>query len=122
MSTGEKAAVLDRVESGPGRKRQVLSELDIPKSTYYRWRQRQRNRGLEGQAEVSGIPWNRLMPEEESTILVAARESPELSSRYLAVWLTDHGDFAVSPSTVYRILKREGLVKQPEIRMLAEKE
>ncbi len=70
----------------------------------------------------SRIPWNRLRPDEGSTILAAAREAPELSSRQLAVWLTDHEGFAVSPSTVYRILKREGLVKRPEMRMVAGKE
>jgi len=122
MSAGEKAAVLARVESGAGLKRQVLSELGIAKSTYYRWRQRQRSQGLEDQPDDPRIPWNRLRPEEESTILAAAREVTELSGRQLAVWLTDQEDFAVSPSTVYRILRREGLVKRPEMRMQAGKE
>ncbi len=122
MSAGEKAAVLARVESGAGLKRQVLSELGIAKSTYYRWRQRHQSRGLEGQPDDPRIPWNRLRPDEESTILAAAREATDLSSRQLAVWLTDQGDFAVSPSTVYRILRREGLVKRPETRMPAGKE
>lgn len=118
MSAGEKAAVLARVESGAGLKRQVLSELGIPKSTYYRWRQRK----MGDQPDDPRIPWNRLRLEEESTILAAAREATDLSSRQLAVWLTDQGDFAVSPSTVYRILRREGLVKRPETRMPAGKE
>ena len=122
MSAGEKAAILVQVEVRAGFKRKVLAELGIPKSTYYRWRQSQRRRGLEDQPGALRIPWNRLRPEEESTILAAAREAPEISSRQLAVWLTDQGGFAVSPSTVYRILRREGLVKRPEMRMLAGKE
>ena len=54
--------------------------------------------------------------------LAAAREMPELSSRQLAVWITDNHSFFVSESTVYRILRREGLVKSPEMQLKAGKE
>ena len=47
---------------------------------------------------------------------------PELSSRQLAAWSTDNPGFAVSESTVYRILCREGLVKSPEMQLKAGKE
>ena len=47
---------------------------------------------------------------------------PELSSRQLAAWSTDNLAFAVSESTVYRILCREGLVKSPEMQLKAGKE
>lgn len=55
-------------------------------------------------------------------MLDAARSSPTWSSRHLAAWLTDHGGFSVSESTVYRLLRREGLVKPMEFRMVAGKE
>ena len=74
MSAGEKATVLDRVESGVGLKRQVLAELGIPKSTYYRWRKRARDGCLEDRPGGSKIPWNRLTPQEESMVLNMARE------------------------------------------------
>ncbi len=122
MSAGEKAKVLARVDASRGCRRRVLAELGIPKSTYYRWRHRQLHECMVDRPMGSRIPWNRLRPDEEARILAAAREAPELSSRQLAVWLTDHEGFAVSPSTVYRILKREGLVKRPEMRMVAGKE
>jgi len=67
-------------------------------------------------------PWNRLTPEEERLVLAAAREAPEMSSRQLAVWLTDHRGVSVSESTVHRLLRREGLVKAPEMKLLAGKE
>ena len=47
---------------------------------------------------------------------------PELSSRQLATWTTDNQGFSVSESTVYRILRSEGLVKSPEMRLAAGKE
>ena len=61
------------------------------------------------------MPWNRLKAEEEAKILDLARESPEISSRQLALTLVDAEGVYVSESTVYRILKREGLVKPAEI-------
>ncbi len=105
-----------RVEGKSRRKRGALRELGIPKSTYYRWRQ--------GQSEPScrRRPWNHVTPNEERRILAVAREFPELSSRQLSAWVTDHESFAVSESTVYRILKREGLVKRREVELAAAKE
>ena len=47
---------------------------------------------------------------------------PELSCRQLATWTTDNQGFSVSESTVYRILRSEGLVKSPEMRLAAGKE
>ncbi len=116
MSTVEKAIILAQVESQFGSKRQALTVLGIPKSNYYRWRKWQTYSGNRKS------PWNRITPDEEVRILSAAIESPELSSRQLAVWITDNAGFAVSESTVYRILRREGLVKRQETQLLAAKE
>ena len=63
----------------------------------------------------SSIPWNKLRPEEEAKILIQARASPELSPRQLALKLVDAGGWYVSESTVFRILKREGLIKPAEV-------
>jgi putative transposase len=122
MSNMGKAAILAMVETMARRKRQALSELGIARSTYYRWRQGQRCDGLEFHSEDRGRPWNRITPKAEGRMLAAAREFPELSSRQLATWITDNAGFAVSESTVYRILRREGLVKRPEVQLVAGKE
>ena len=122
MSAVEKAAVLASVETVAGRKRQALAELGIPRSTYYRWRQGQHGQGLEIHSQEKRRPWNQLTPEEDRKVLAAAGEAPELSSRQLAAWITDNGGFAISESTVYRVLRREGLVKRPEVQAVAGKE
>jgi transposase InsO family protein len=104
------------VENKSRGKRQALMALGIPKSSYYRWRQ--------GRADSRNWkrPWNRITPAEEDKILTVARESPELSSRQLSAWITDNAGFAVSESTVYRLLRREGLVKRQETQLTAAKE
>jgi len=90
--------------------------LGISKSSYYRWRQEQPD------SKNRKRSWNRIIPNEEDKILAVARESPELSSRQLSAWITDNEGFAVSESTVYRILRREGLVKRQETQLMAAKE
>jgi transposase InsO family protein len=108
--------ILAQVENQSRGKRQALMALGIPKSSYYRWRRGQSDSGSRKR------PWNQITTEEESKILTVARESPDLSSRQLAVWITDNASFAVSESTVYRILRREGLVKRQEQQLVAGKE
>ena len=100
-------------------KTELLAQLQVPRSTYYRWRARER----QGKQEcLARVPWNRLSLPEEAAVLLAARESPEWSSRQLATWITDHLGLSVGESTVYRILRREGLVKPPVMQLLAGKE
>ncbi|MDP6494534.1 MAG: IS3 family transposase [Dehalococcoidia bacterium] len=121
MSREERHRVLAEVGGVRWGKRQRLRALGIPKSTYYRWRGRQ----AVGQMEDLGRKrrsWNRLRPEEEALVLAAARETPEWRSRQLAAWLTDQKGLGVSESTVYRLLRREGLVKAVEQQLLAGKE
>ncbi|MGI2336120.1 MAG: transposase [Dehalogenimonas sp.] len=87
----------------------------MSKSNYYRWRR-------QPEPKERARPWNRITPNEERRILSIAREFPELSSRQLSAWITDNEGFAVSESTVYRILRREGLVKRQELQIEAAKE
>ncbi len=121
MSAMEKADVISNVEGSGGSRRKIMTELGIPKSTYYRWRARQRQGKLEDRSH-GDRSWNALTPEEKSVVLDTANEYTDLSSRQLAAWITDHRGFSVSESTVYRILKGEGLVKSPEMKLAAGKE
>ena len=113
MSGTEKAEVLTKVTSSGLPKCRALGELGVPRSTYYRWLRRKEQQGLEDDIGASTPPWNKLASQEIDSVLTAAREMPELSCRQLAAWTTDNMGFSVSESTVYRILRREGLVKRP---------
>jgi putative transposase len=122
MSLQEKEEVLAQVEEVGWGKRKLLTQLQVPRSTYYRWRSQQRQGKLGASSQDARIPWNRLSCDEEAVVMAIAREDPDLSSRQLAAWITDHQDFSVSEATVYRILRRAGLVKPPEMKLLAGKE
>jgi transposase InsO family protein len=121
MSATEKADVISKVEASPGSRRKIMAESGIPKSTYYRWRARQRQGRLEDRSH-GDRSWNALRPQEKTVVLDVANEYTNLSSRQLSAWITDHKGFSVSESTVYRILKSEGLVKSPEMKLAAGKE
>ena len=121
MSREERHRVLAEVDEVHWGKRRRLRELGIPKSTYYRWRERQSVGRMEDLGR-KGRSWNRLRPEEEAVVLCTAREMPEWRSRQLAAWLMDQKGLGISESTVYRLLRREGLVKAAEQQLLAGKE
>jgi len=111
----EKGEILVLVADSGLPRRIALMHLGLPKSTYYRWLKRQDEGRLQDKKGGSAIPWNKLKPGEEAKILTAARASPELSCRQLAWQLVDNEGWYVSESTVFRILKREGLVKPAEV-------
>jgi putative transposase len=114
VSAKEKAEILTLVaDSGLPRVR-ALAKLGLPRSTYYRWLARQTEGRLDDRKGGSRIPWNRVTSEEETKVLAEARASPDLSCRELAWRITDSGSY-ISESTVYRILKRHGLVKPAEM-------
>jgi transposase InsO family protein len=92
----------------------ALARLGLPRSTYYRWLARQNEGRLEDKSGGSKVPWNKISHDEEARVLTEARASPELSCRELAWKITDSGSY-ISESTVYRILKRCGLIKPAEV-------
>ena len=117
MSQMRKMTVLRAVEASPFSAREALARLDVPPSTYYRWRRNFRCRGLSGLEDNDshegrrGRVWNRILPREREKVFEVAMLYPEWSSREIACHLTDHCGFSVSESTVYRLLKSRGLIK-----------
>lgn len=115
MSAQEKAEIIALVTGSELPCCRALAQLGLPRSTYYRWLKRQTEGKLEDRKGGSSLPWNKISPEEEAIVLAEAQASPELSARQLAWKVTDTGQSYISESTVYRILKREGLIKPTEI-------
>ena len=109
MSAQGKREILALVAGSGLPCRRALAQLGLPSSTYYRWVKRKAEGNLEDRKGGSPLPWNKISPEDELRILSEARASPELSCRQLAFQITDSGCTYVSESTVYRILRREGL-------------
>ncbi len=104
MSAEEWLEVLTWVEQTQWGKRNLLAQPQVPNSTYYRWRTRQLQVKQDSSDTSSRIPWNRISPPEEATVLAAARESPEWNIRQLAAWITGHQSLLVGESTEYRHL------------------
>lgn len=100
----------------PLSKSRTLAEMGIPRRTYYNWVRRERENKLGDGKSKSRRPWNKVKADEEQLVTEQARASPELSPRQLALKLIDKYHCLVSESTVYRILRREGLVKRVEVK------
>jgi putative transposase len=115
MSAEPKLEVLRAVEGAGLPVKQVLSQLTISRSTYYRWRRSFRQRGQPGlhdRLPIRGRTWNQILPEERDKILEVALLFPDWSPRQIGCHITDTAGFAVSESSVYRILKQEGLIEE----------
>jgi putative transposase len=118
MGAERKGEAIELVRRLPPSKTRTLEELGLPRSTYFRWQRRYRRQGEVGLVDrrpQAGTVWNRLTPQEEETILREALRQPELSSRQLACWVTDQAGFSVSESSVYRRLKRHGLIREVKV-------
>ena len=84
MSDQERSNVITRVEEIRWGKRKLLTQLQVPKSNYYRWRARALQGKQDSSTASTRIPWNKLSSPEEAAVSASARESPEWSSRQLA--------------------------------------
>ena len=114
MNADEKMTLILAVEESGFNVTEALKRLDVSRSTYYRWRAKLRREGFTGLRDRPPIPkkqWNAITPAEEKVILKIAEERPELSSREISFSITDKENFTVSESTVYRVLKRKGLIR-----------
>jgi len=107
--------MLESVESNGRGRRGRLKHWGIPRSTYYFWKKKYASSGTKGlerkPRKASRPAWNSFIVEELETMIAYALRYPELSSRLLAVKISDEEDFTVSESTMYRLLKSRGLVR-----------
>lgn len=107
------------MESSSLSAKQTLAKLGIPRRTYYRWQHRG---SLKDKKPVPKRVWNRLLDDEVATVLAKALAYPDRSAREIAWLITDEGQFSVSESTVYRLLKKHGLIREAPLVFKAAKE
>jgi transposase InsO family protein len=117
MTDALRDEVVELVTRSPHTVQATLAEIGVSRSSFYRWRRRirQHHPPTSGDDPAGrGTPrppaWNRIRPEERQAIIRQALAQPGRSARELALWLSDHAEFSVSESTVYRLLKAEGLL------------
>ena len=116
LSASEKYEVIRLVEESELSVRRTLEELDVGRSTFYRWYKAYRDHGYEGLLSSSKSPkqfWNKLPESVKEQCLEVALEHPELSPRELAWHITDQHEYFISESSVYRLLKQYDLITSP---------
>ncbi len=119
MSKDKKMDMIRSVESSGLSISAALKKLDMPRSTYYRWKHKLRTMGLQGLKDNKphrSRTWNQLLPHEDDTILEVAYTYPDWPSRQICLCITDEGNFSVSESTVYRRLKKVGLIPEANVK------
>ena len=87
--------------------RRKLAKLGIPRTTFYRWYDRDLQRsdgGLQDRSPKPKYVWNRVTDEVKRNVVDFALKETELSPRELAVTFTDQERYFVSKCTVYRVL------------------
>jgi len=115
-SQSEKMEIIRLVEQSPLSVKQTLAELNINRSTFYKWYRRYQEGGYQALANRYRTPkqfWNQIPPWERQRVVEIALEQPEKSPRELAWYITDKQGFYISESSVYRILKAHDLVTSP---------
>ena len=91
-SQAEKIEIIHLVEHSELPITRTLEELDVPRSTFYRWYQRYQDEGLDGVADLKPRAkqfWNRIPDIVRDQVVQFALEHPDKSSRQLAWHITD---------------------------------
>ena len=72
MSAQERSNVITRVEQTRWGKRRLVAQLQVLRSTYYRWRARELQGKRDGSTAITRVPWNRLSSPKEAAVLEQA--------------------------------------------------
>ena len=121
----EKLETIRLVEGSDLPVRRTLEELEVARSTFYRWYRSYEEEGypgLEGKHTERVRFWNKIPEAEREKVVETALAQPELSPRELAWHITDNLGSFISESSVYRILKAFDLVTSPAYVVLTAKD
>jgi transposase InsO family protein len=102
----------------------TLRQLEVPRSSFYRWYRAYQEHGYDGLTDTPAEKriWNRIPDRERKKVVEVALSKPELSPRELAWYITDHANYFISESSVYRILKDFDLVASPHYIVMSAKD
>jgi len=116
FSQDEKYEIIKLIDGSDLSANRTLKELGIHKRTYYNWYKGYLEGGYDGlapKAKDRRQTWNKIPPRQQDQVIKEALEHEELSCRELAFHIVDHHKWYISESSVYRILKRAGLITSP---------
>ena len=115
-SQAEKMEIIRLVEESDLPAKQTLAELEVARSTFYRWYERYQAVGYDGLADRKAGPrqfWNRIPDAVREHVAEVALDRPDQSPRQLAWHITDTEEYFISETSVYRILKSYDLITSP---------
>jgi transposase InsO family protein len=118
----EKREIIHIVEHSALPVKKTLDELQVPRSTFYRWYKQYQEDGTEGLIDHRPNPgqiWNRIPPEVKQQVVDLALQYPDRSPRQIAWLFTDEKGYFISESSAYRILKGFDLVESPAFTVMS---
>ena len=124
-SQSEKLEIIRVVEDSAIGVKRTLRELEVNRSTFYAWYERYLKRGAEALVDRTSHRrqfWNAIPPWVKKKVVETALEHLDKSPRELACHLTDTQKYFISESSVYRILKLNGLITSPAYTVLSAKD
>lgn len=124
-SQAEKAEIIHLVEHSDLSIRKTLQELDVSRSSFYRWYLRYQEEGFEGLAPKHSKRkqfWNKIPESVRAQVVNLALKQPDKSCRQVSWQFVDKEGYFISESSVYRILKGYDLVQSPIFTLIPAKD
>jgi transposase len=92
----------------------TCKHFGISRNTLYKWLKRYQKEGVEGLYDKPRTPKNTRKPtlrnKYKDEIIKIKKENPKWSREKISAYLQKERNIKVSPSTVYRVLKENGLI------------
>lgn len=121
-SQSQKMEIIRLVEGSDLGVIQTLKQLKVNKTTFYNWYKAYAENGYDGLARKKSSKkpaWNKIAQADRDKVVEISLENPELSPRELAWSITDKYHYYISESSVYRILKENGLITTPSFLVMS---
>ncbi len=122
FTQAEKYEIIRLVETSEIGVNRTLKEIGLHKSTFYNWYAKYREEGMDGLApkpRARNTYWNRIPDQVRTEVVDMALDYPEESPRGIACKMVDEKRYYISESSVYRILKSNGLITTPVFDLIA---